>query len=102
MAASPLIEILPEIELVAVSGNTAELRSADGTARHEAVAAVVVAQGREPNGDLVPQLRALAYGYVEGFRMERLVRDVLVLPIWGGSSAIQRNNLASLLGLPRG
>jgi alkylation response protein AidB-like acyl-CoA dehydrogenase len=43
-----------------------------------------------------------AYGYAEGFQMERLVRDVLVLPIWGGSSAIQRNNLASLLGLPRG
>ena len=42
-----------------------------------------------------------AYGYAEGFQMERLVRDVLVLPIWGGSSAIQRNNLAGLLGLPR-
>jgi len=42
-----------------------------------------------------------AYGYAEGFQMERLVRDVLVLPIWGGSSAIQRNNLAGLLHLPR-
>ena len=42
-----------------------------------------------------------AYGYAEGFQMERLVRDVLVLPIWGGSSAIQKNNLANLLKLPR-
>ena len=42
-----------------------------------------------------------AYGYAEGFQMERLVRDVLVLPIWGGSSAVQRNNLAALMRLPR-
>lgn len=42
-----------------------------------------------------------AYGYAEGFQMERLVRDVLVLPIWGGSSAIQRNNIANLLRLPK-
>lgn len=42
-----------------------------------------------------------AYGYGEGFAMERYVRDVLALPIYGGSSAIQRNNIANLLGLPR-
>jgi pyruvate/2-oxoglutarate dehydrogenase complex dihydrolipoamide dehydrogenase (E3) component len=59
MAANPLIEILSETELAAVSVNTAELRAGDGTVRYETVAAVVVAQGREPNGDLVPQLRAL-------------------------------------------
>jgi len=59
MAANPLIEILSETELAAVSGNTAELRAGDGTVRYETVAAVVVAQGREPNGDLVPQLHAL-------------------------------------------
>src|SRR3546814_4216698 len=42
-----------------------------------------------------------AYGYADGFGMERYVRDVLALPIYGGSSAIQRNNIANSLGLPR-
>jgi alkylation response protein AidB-like acyl-CoA dehydrogenase len=42
-----------------------------------------------------------AYGYAEGFNMERYVRDVLAFPIFGGSSAIQRNNIASLMSLPR-
>jgi alkylation response protein AidB-like acyl-CoA dehydrogenase len=43
-----------------------------------------------------------AYGYAEGYNMERYVRDALVLPIFGGSSAIQKNNIANLLGLPKG
>lgn len=43
-----------------------------------------------------------AYGCVRGFDMERLVRDILILPIAGGSSAIQRNNVASSMGLPKG
>ncbi len=42
-----------------------------------------------------------AYGYAKGFAMERYVRDVLVMPIWGGSSAIQKNNIANLMRLPR-
>lgn len=42
-----------------------------------------------------------AYGYAEGFGMERHVRDVLATAIIGGSSAIQRNNIANSLGLPR-
>jgi alkylation response protein AidB-like acyl-CoA dehydrogenase len=42
-----------------------------------------------------------AYGYAQGFNMERYVRDILVMPIFGGSSAIQKNNIANLLGLPR-
>ncbi len=42
-----------------------------------------------------------AYGYAKGFDMERYVRDILVLPILGGSSAIQRNNIVNRLGLPR-
>lgn len=42
-----------------------------------------------------------AYGYAKGFNMERYVRDILVMPIFGGSSAIQKNNIANLLGLPR-
>lgn len=42
-----------------------------------------------------------AYGYAHGFGMERHVRDVLGPTIYGGSSAIQRNNIANLLGLPR-
>jgi alkylation response protein AidB-like acyl-CoA dehydrogenase len=43
-----------------------------------------------------------AYGYARGFAMERYVRDVLVMPIWGGSSAIQKNNIANLMRLPKG
>ncbi|HET9629501.1 MAG TPA: acyl-CoA dehydrogenase family protein [Novosphingobium sp.] len=42
-----------------------------------------------------------AYGYAEGFQMERYVRDILVGPIYGGSSAIQKNNIATLMKLPR-
>jgi alkylation response protein AidB-like acyl-CoA dehydrogenase len=42
-----------------------------------------------------------AYGYAHGFAMERYVRDALVMPIWGGSSAIQKNNIANLMRLPR-
>jgi alkylation response protein AidB-like acyl-CoA dehydrogenase len=34
-----------------------------------------------------------AYGYVRGFDAERYVRDALLLPIIGGSSSIQRNNI---------
>jgi hypothetical protein len=36
-----------------------------------------------------------AYGYASEFPMERYVRDSLALPIFGGSSAIQRNLLAT-------
>jgi acyl-CoA dehydrogenase len=42
-----------------------------------------------------------AYGYVKGFDVERYVRDILLMPIIGGSSAIQRNNIANWLGLKR-
>jgi alkylation response protein AidB-like acyl-CoA dehydrogenase len=42
-----------------------------------------------------------AYGYAEGFNMERLVRDILIFPVAGGSTAIQRNNIANLMKLPR-
>jgi alkylation response protein AidB-like acyl-CoA dehydrogenase len=42
-----------------------------------------------------------AYGYAKGFNMERHVRDILGVPIYGGSSAIQRNNIANLMKLPR-
>jgi len=34
-----------------------------------------------------------AYGYVKGYDVERYVRDALLCPIMGGSSAIQRNNI---------
>lgn len=43
-----------------------------------------------------------AYGYVKGFDTERYVRDALLMPIIGGSSAIQRNNIANWTGLTRG
>lgn len=42
-----------------------------------------------------------AYGYAKDFNMERLVRDILVMPILGGSSAIQKNNIANRLNLAK-
>lgn len=42
-----------------------------------------------------------AYGYAHGMQMQRYVRDVLAIPIYGGSSMVQRNNIANLLRLPR-
>lgn len=39
-----------------------------------------------------------AYGYAKGFDAERYVRDALLMPIIGGSSAIQRNNIFKLAG----
>ena len=36
-----------------------------------------------------------AYGYVKGFDMERYVRDALLMPIIGGSTAVQLNNIAN-------
>jgi alkylation response protein AidB-like acyl-CoA dehydrogenase len=42
-----------------------------------------------------------AYGYVKEFDVERYVRDALLMPIIGGSSAIQRNNIVNWSGLPR-
>jgi len=42
-----------------------------------------------------------AYGYVGDGDMERYVRDVLAMPIIGGSSAVQKNNISNRLKLPR-
>jgi alkylation response protein AidB-like acyl-CoA dehydrogenase len=42
-----------------------------------------------------------AYRYVRDFDVERYVRDALLLPIIGGSSAIQRNNIVNWAGLVR-
>ena len=41
-----------------------------------------------------------AYGCAEGHDMERYVRDICVMPIVGGSSNMQRNNIAARLRLP--
>jgi alkylation response protein AidB-like acyl-CoA dehydrogenase len=41
-----------------------------------------------------------AYALSDAYDMERHVRDLLGMPIVGGSSAMQKNNLASLLKLP--
>lgn len=43
-----------------------------------------------------------AYGLTREFDIERNVRDMLILPIAGGSSNIQRNNIANMLGLAKG
>ncbi len=40
-----------------------------------------------------------AYGCAEGYDMERYVRDVCVMPIVGGSSNMQKNNIAARLKL---
>ncbi|MBM3554013.1 MAG: acyl-CoA dehydrogenase [Alphaproteobacteria bacterium] len=40
-----------------------------------------------------------AYGCAEGYDMERYVRDICVMPIVGGSSNMQRNNIAARLKL---
>ncbi len=40
-----------------------------------------------------------AYGCAEGFDMERHVRDITCMPIVGGSSNMQKNNIAGRLGL---
>ena len=42
-----------------------------------------------------------AYGYAKGFDMERYVRDMLLMPIIGGATAIQKNNIANRMGLPK-
>jgi alkylation response protein AidB-like acyl-CoA dehydrogenase len=42
-----------------------------------------------------------AYGYVKEVDTERYVRDALLLPIIGGSSAIQKNNIVNWSGLAR-
>lgn len=41
-----------------------------------------------------------AYGCARDYDMERYVRDIVLMPIVGGSSNMQRNNIASRLGLP--
>jgi len=41
-----------------------------------------------------------AYGLAEGHDMERHVRDLIGMPIVGGSSNMQKNNIANRLGLP--
>ena len=42
-----------------------------------------------------------AYGCTEDYDMERHLRDICVMPIVGGSSAMQKNNIAARLRLPR-
>ncbi len=42
-----------------------------------------------------------AYGYAMEYDVQRYLRDVLLYPIAGGSSAIQRNNIMNRMGLPR-
>ncbi|MBT4519102.1 MAG: acyl-CoA/acyl-ACP dehydrogenase [Halieaceae bacterium] len=41
-----------------------------------------------------------AYGYAREYDMERYVRDILCMPMVGGSSNMQRNNIANRLRLP--
>jgi alkylation response protein AidB-like acyl-CoA dehydrogenase len=43
-----------------------------------------------------------AYGLTPDYDIERYVREALILPIVGGSSNIQRNNIANMLGLAKG
>jgi alkylation response protein AidB-like acyl-CoA dehydrogenase len=41
-----------------------------------------------------------AYGCARDFDMERYVRDIVCMPIVGGSSNMQKHNIANRLGLP--
>lgn len=41
-----------------------------------------------------------AYGCAREYDMERYVRDIVCMPIVGGSSNMQKNNIAGRLGLP--
>jgi alkylation response protein AidB-like acyl-CoA dehydrogenase len=41
-----------------------------------------------------------AYGCAREYDMERYVRDIVCMPIVGGSSNMQMNNISSRLGLP--
>ncbi len=41
-----------------------------------------------------------AYGCASEYDMERYVRDMVCMPIVGGSSKMQKNNIANRLGLP--
>lgn len=43
-----------------------------------------------------------AYGVTPEYDIERFVRETLILTIVGGSSNIQRNNIANMLGLAKG
>jgi alkylation response protein AidB-like acyl-CoA dehydrogenase len=40
-----------------------------------------------------------AYGCASEYDMERYVRDIVCMPIVGGSSNMQKNNIAGRLGL---
>ena len=42
-----------------------------------------------------------AYGYAKDFDIERYVRESLLMPIIGGSAAIQRNNIVNWMKLPK-
>lgn len=42
-----------------------------------------------------------AYGYAKDYDVERYVRDSLLMPIIGGSAAIQRNNITNWMNLPK-
>ena len=41
-----------------------------------------------------------AYGCARDYDMERYVRDIICMPIVGGSSNMQKNNISNRLGLP--
>ncbi len=42
-----------------------------------------------------------AYGYALEYDVQRYLRDVLLYPLAGGSSAIQRNNIMNRMGLAK-
>lgn len=76
------------------------LQNGQPTATHTSMAKLFISENIR-DITITCQLVMGAYGYAEGFNMERYVRDALVLPIFGGSSAIQKSNIANLLKLPR-
>ena len=75
----------------------------DGEGRHGVETAIAKLMATEYCTEITLAAQKVmgAYGYASEFPMERYVRDSLALPIFGGSSAIQRNNIVNWMGLPK-
>ena len=58
------------------------------------------AQEREQFGKPICAHQSVRHALAEDHDMQRHVRDIAGMPVAGGSSNIQRNNIANRLGLP--
>jgi alkylation response protein AidB-like acyl-CoA dehydrogenase len=105
----------PIAEFQSIQHKLAEMRTQVHAARLTLYQAAWLAQERRPCGLETSMAKLIcteaarsvalecqtihgAYGYVKDFDAERYVRDALLMPIIGGSSAVQRNNIFKLAG----